>query len=127
MDVDFDFQTEFGQLSSSILHFFDSLTLPDLQREFEMAANDEDLAVINNDNDIDNDDNEENKTESETRRVRRNSVKEEDEDDMAVITTMETESTIKQESVMKTPVISPVKVRIPLSKQSNEYYNNINY
>lgn len=95
MDEEYDFDTEFSSLTGILLNFFtpQSLTLMDLQHEFEIAAHDEELMKAESDD---------------------NKQEKEEEEDVAVITTMEEEETIPSQPAQKPKsVMSPVKVRIP--------------
>lgn len=101
LDAEYDFDTEFSSLTNLTLTYFNpqSLSIMDLQKEFEMAVQDEDLV----------------KVESE---------KEEEEEDMAVITTVEEPE--MQSTQVKTPLTSPIKIRIP-TKQRIETSVTVGY
>lgn len=132
VETSLDFDTEFTNLTSSMLPFFapHSLTIMDLQHEFECCVKDEELGEMINDMKKEEDqDDQEDKEDKE----------DQDDEDMAVITTIEedpspaheedddqpkeqNEKTKKDEQPkhqqkVKTPLQSPIKIRITPSKQ----------
>lgn len=126
-----DFDTEFTNLTSSMLPFFapHSLTVMDIQQEFECCVKDEELGEMIDD--MKKEDDQDDKEDKEDK-------DEQDDEDMAVITTIEEDPSTtheengehkehtepekreeqpKHQPKVKTPLQSPIKIRITPPKQ----------